>query len=434
MQPNQLKPAMLAVLMGLSLNAQADTSTASLEQKLAQLQQEMLALKQQLAEEKSARVAQVTAQVDSAVKAAVADAPPAQSDTTVGGYGELSYSNYKDGSVKDQIDLNRFVLFFGHKFNDKLRMYSEFEIEHAIASKDDQGEAELEQAYIEYSLLPQANFRAGLMLMPLGILNEKHEPPTYYGVFRNEVETRIIPSTWREAGIGLQGKVLDSALEYNVGISSGFDATKYEGDASKAIKDMHGEASKAAANNLAVYAGLNYRQPGWLLGAGLFTGNTAQDANGSGTLVNAAALQGKNARLTLWDIHGQYNIGDLALQALYARGSLGDTQAINDAVGIVPGGTLDAAPKSFYGWYAQAAYAVWKKDEMRLTPFARYEKYNTQASVDTGYTANPLNDETVATVGANFNLSREVVLKADWQNYKTDNLKDRFNLGVGWMF
>jgi hypothetical protein len=327
--------------------------------------------------------------------------------------------------------LNRFVLFFGHKFNDKLRMYSEFEIEHAIASADDKGEAEIEQAYIEYSLLPKVNLRAGLMLMPLGILNEKHEPPTYYGVFRNEVETRIIPSTWREAGVGLQGYLLDSALEYNVGISSGFDASKYAGSAAYGIKDLHGEASQAAANNLAVYAGLNYRQPGWLLGGGLFTGNTGQDGNGE---VPNAALKGVNARLTIMDVHGQYNIGDLALQALYARGMLGDTQAINNAAGIVPGSALDAAPKSFYGWYGQAAYAVWKKDEMRLTPFVRYERYNTQASVDTGYTANPLNDETVATIGANFNLSREVVLKADWQNYKTDNLKDRFNLGVGWMF
>ncbi|NOT18025.1 MAG: carbohydrate porin [Sulfuriferula sp.] len=430
MQSNKLKLSVLATLMVLSVNSYADNAT--LEQKFEQLQKELLSLKQQMADEKSARTQQVAQQVDSAVKAAVADAVPAGSnDTSVGGYGELSYSNYKDGSVKDQIDLNRFVLFFGHKFNDKLRMYSEFEIEHAIASAGDKGEAEIEQAYIEYSLLPKVNLRAGLMLMPLGILNEKHEPPTYYGVFRNEVETRIIPSTWREAGVGLQGYLLDSALEYNVGISSGFDASKYAGSAAYGIKDMHGEASQAAANNLAVYAGLNYRQPGWLLGGGLFTGNTGQDGNGD---VPNAALKGVNARLTIMDVHGQYNIGDLALQALYARGMLGDTQAINNAAGIVPGSALDAAPKSFYGWYGQAAYAVWKKDEMRLTPFVRYEKYNTQASVDTGYTANPLNDETVATIGANFNLSREVVLKADWQNYKTDNLKDRFNLGVGWMF
>ncbi|MEQ1668772.1 MAG: hypothetical protein ABL868_09980, partial [Sulfuriferula sp.] len=102
--------------------------------------------------------------------------------------------------------------------------------------------------------------------------------------------------------------------------------------------------------------------------------------------------------------------------------------------GITPGSPLDAAPKSFYGWYGQAAYAVWKKDDMRLTPFVRYERYNTQASVDSGYVANPLNKDAVTTVGANFNLSREVVLKADMQSYKTSHLSNRFDLGVGWMF
>lgn len=137
--------------------------------------------------------------------------------------------------------------------------------------------------------------------------------------------------------------------------------------------------------------------------------------------------------MTLWDIHGKYSIGDLELLGLYARGMLGDTLAVNNAGGIAPD-SGNAAPKSFYGWYGQAAYHVWKQGDMRLSPFVRYERYNTQASVDAGYTANPLNDETVVTAGANFNLSREVVLKADYQNYKTDNKKDRFNLGVGYMF
>ncbi|MGO9444680.1 MAG: hypothetical protein ACLPXB_07870, partial [Thiobacillaceae bacterium] len=352
-------------------------------------------------------------------------------DTSVGGYGELSYSHHQDKSVEDQVDLNRAVIFLGHRFNDDLRMYSELEIEHAVASEDDKGEAEMEQAWIEYRLSPGANLRAGLMLMPLGILNETHEPPTYYGVFRNEVETRIIPTTWREAGIGMEGLVLDNALEYNFGISSGFDASKYAGDASFGIQPMHGEASQAAANNLSLFAGLNYRQPGALLGAGIFTGNTGQNGNGD---IPSPFLVDKDARLTLWDMHGQYSIGDLDLQALYARGTLGDTLAINDAAGILPGSMLDAAPASFYGWYGQLAYHVWRRGEMRLSPFVRYERYNTQASVAAGYTANPLNDEAVVTAGANFNLSREVVFKADWQNYRTDTTKDRFNLGVGYMF
>lgn len=334
--------------------------------------------------------------------------------------------------MKDQADLKRFVLFLGHRFNDKLRFYSEMEIEHAFA-KDGKapanGELEMEQAYIEYGLLPSANLRAGLQIVPVGIINETHEPPTFYGVERPEVESRIIPTTWRELSLGLQGRLLDSALEYNVGVATAPDASLYK-DASKAFRDMRTSGSKATANDLGFYGALNYRQPGWSVGSGLFTGNTAQDGNGANP---SAFLKGKDARLTLWDIHAQASFGDLALRALYARGSLDDTLAINQARSIALGSNK-AAPKSFYGWYGEAAYHVWKSGDMRLTPFVRYERYNTQDSVDAGYAIDPLNDETVVTAGANFNLSREVVFKADWQNYKQDDAKDRFNLGVGYMF
>lgn len=423
----KLKPVLLATLIALSVNAHADSTSTSLEQKLDQLQKEMETLKQQLAEEKSAR--QTQAQAAEAVVQTAKNEEPA---TTLGGYGEVAYNNYRDDSVKDQADLKRFVLFLGHRFNDKLRFYSEMEIEHAFA-KDGKapanGELEMEQAYIEYGLLPSANLRAGLQIVPVGIINETHEPPTFYGVERPEVESRIIPTTWRELSLGLQGRLLDSALEYNVGVATAPDASLYK-DAGKAFRDMRTSGSKATANDLGFYGALNYRQPGWSVGSGLFTGNTAQDGNGANP---SAFLKGKDARLTLWDIHAQASFGDLALRALYARGSLDDTLAINQARSIALGSNK-AAPKSFYGWYGEAAYHVWKSGDMRLTPFVRYERYNTQESVDAGYAIDPLNDETVVTAGTNFNLSREVVFKADWQNYKQDDAKDRFNLGVGYMF
>ncbi len=424
--PN-VKPVLLAALISLAFNAHAETSAgalepSALEKRLDQMQKEIESLKQQLAAEKTARQEQVTA-----VQTAAQDTQREASATSIGGYGEVVYNNYKDKTIKDEADLQRFVLFFGHRFNDKLRLYSELEIEHALVESG-QGELGLEQAYIEYNLHPKINLRAGLMLMPLGLLNEVHEPPTFYGVERNEVESRIIPTTWRELGVGLQGEVLDG-LEYNAGIATSLDASKFS-NASSGIRSLRSEGFKAAASDLALYAGLNYRQPGWLLGGGLFTGNTAQNGVGS---TSSAALEGKNARVTLWDVHGKYSIGKLDLQALYARGTLNDTQAINQAASIATG-SGSAAPKSFWGGYGQAAYAVWTQGDMKLSPFVRYERYNTQASVDDGYAKDPLNNERVITAGANFNLSREVVFKADWQNYQKDKRKDRFNLGVGYMF
>ena len=358
--------------------------------------------------------------------------------TTVGGYGEAVYNNYRDGSVKNEADLKRFIIFLGHKFSNRLKFFSELEVEHAKVDKNG-GALEMEQAYLEYGLTDKMNARSGLMIMPLGIINETHEPPTFYGVERNEVESRIIPSTWRELGVALQGQAAPG-LEYNVGISTTPDASRYK-DASKGFRDLRTNGRQAAANDLGVFAALNYRGvPGLLLGGALFSGDTAQDGNGEKP---SSALVGASAKLTLWDVHAKYAVGNLDLQALYARGTLSDTDKINTAantctgtplVCTLPPGSNKAAPKSFYGWYGQAAYHVWQQGDLDVAPFVRYERYNTQASVADGYTVDPKNSETVITRGVNFKLHPQVVLKADYQDYKTDNKKDRINLGMGYMF
>lgn len=417
-----MKKSVIALaIAGMFSAASASAAQPTLEQKLEVLQQEIEALKAQIARSEARQAA----------APAPAAASPQGSDgrTTIGGYGEAVYNNYRDGSVKDQADLKRFVLFFGHKFTDRTRLFSELEVEHSKAGDGEPGEVAMEQAFIEHRLTDRANFRAGLMLMPLGTINETHEPTTFYGVERNEIESRIIPSTWRELGIALQGEATPG-LEYNVGISTTPDATKYK-DASKGFRDMRTNGAKAAANDLGVFGALNYRGvPGLLVGGGLFVGNTAQDGNGNAA---KAALANANARLTLWDVHAKYTVGDLDLQALYARGTFSDTDKINAAAGLAAGSNK-AAPKSFYGWYGQAAYHVYRKGDIDLAPFVRYERYDTQHEVDAGYTRDPNNNETVTTVGLNLNLNPHVVLKADYQNYKTDNRKDRFNLGVGYMF
>ena len=349
-------------------------------------------------------------------------------NTTIGGYGEIVYNNYRNKGIKDEADLKRFVLFFGHKFSDRVRLVSELEVEHAKADKDG-GEVAMEQAYIEYGLSKSANARAGLMLVPLGIINETHEPTTFYGVERNEIESRIIPSTWRELGIAMQGEAV-SGLEYNVGILTTPDASKYK-DASKGFRDMRTSGRQVAANNFGAFAALNYRGvPGLLLGGAVFSGDTSQEGYGA---TFKPALEGSKAKLTLWDVHAKYSINDLEMQALYARGTLGDTENINTAAGLAAGSNK-AAPTAFYGWYGQVAYHVWKQGDLDLAPFVRYERYNTQESVAEGYTTDLKNDETVTTVGVNFKLHPQVVLKADVQNYKEDNNKTRFNLGVGYMF
>jgi hypothetical protein len=396
----------------------------TLEEKLQILQQEIDSIKEQLSKHAAQQQTQPANAPNAGTGAGVA---AAISNTTVGGYGEFTYNKYRNTDVNNnQADLRRFVLFFGHRFNDSIRFYSELEFEHAVVSRGDRGEAELEQAFIDYRVNDAVNFKTGLFLIPLGILNETHEPPTYFGVERNFVETRIIPSTWREGGVQLYGEFAQG-LKYNVGVTTGFDAGKLD-DPAFAIRSAHQELQLANANDLSTHAALNYRVPGVLVGAGVFTGNTGQ--NGASN----AALKGVSARLTLWDVHAKYFRGNWDLQALYARGTLGDAAQVSSALIATSGNPNLLAPKVFDGWYAQAAYHVWKRGDMSLTPFIRYERFNTQKQVAEGFSADPLNNERVITAGMTFRLHPQVVLKADYQKFRTDNTKDRFNLGLGYMF
>ncbi len=146
-----------------------------------------------------------------------AAAPSTGTGLTFFGYGELNYSRPRD-SAGTTADVGRAVLGWGYHFSDTTRMAAEFEVEHAVSSSSDQGEAEIEQLYVEHDINPSLSAKAGLFLMPVGLLNESHEPTRYFGVFRNQVETAIIPTTWRELGVGLQGTTGERpALEHGPG-------------------------------------------------------------------------------------------------------------------------------------------------------------------------------------------------------------------------
>ena len=442
-----MKRTLIAV--SLALACSVAVADESMEQRIEALQKELEALKRQVErnaaqqrEEQAAEKQTSEAPVeDNSAQGAGTDmlffsaaADPEEGRTVVGGYGEINYNNYKDDSLRDEFDLQRFILFLGHRFSERTRLYSEIEFEHSVIEGGDSssGEVAMEQAYIEQRLTDagSANLRAGLMLLPIGFLNEYHEPPVFYGVERNEVESRIIPTTWREIGFALQGYVADG-LEYNAGFTTTPDASLYT-DASSGFKSMRTKGNRVTANEFGYFAGLNYRGvPGLQLGGSVWTGNTAQDGQGKGP--NATALTGFDANLLIWDLHARYTIAGWDFRALYAEGSFTDTAAINAAAGLAPGSN-DAAPESFFGWYVEAAYRFQFSNGMSLAPFARYEDYNTQESVAPGFTIDPLNDEQVVTAGASFFVHPQVVFKADVQDYDTDNKKDRFNVGIGWMF
>ncbi len=410
MVKNTFTKKSISLAIAFSLFA-GNAAAATIEEKIELLQQEIESLKDQVESKQAGNKAGNTQSL--------------MQNTTVGGYGEVNYNHFSGGeNVKDKADARRFVLFFGHKFNDMVSVKSELELEHAIASSGDDGEIELEQMYLDFHFNDTFNAKTGLFLIPAGFLNETHEPPTFYGVERNEVETRIIPSTWREAGVAMYGEAAPG-LKYQVGITTGFKASGFD-DPYTAIRSAHQEGAQAQAEDLAFSAALNYTGVnGLLLGSSIFTGNTGQDESGIG-----------DARLTLWDLHARYQVNDFDLRALYARGRLNDADDVSALTGFT-------APKAFYGWFAEAAYHVWKSGDMDLAPFVRYERYDTQASLPAGAVRLAGTENKVWTIGANFYPHPQVVLKADFQHFDQDdedvltgeNRGDkRFNLGMGYMF
>jgi hypothetical protein len=178
---------------------------------------------------------------------------PAMSGSAFGGYGELTLND--PSNAPGVVDLRRLVLFFGHNFTDRLRFYSEFEVEHAVASSSDQGEAEVEQAYLDGLLSRRFNLRGGLILMPMGIVNVYHEPPSFNGVDRPDVDTFVIPTTWREPGFGIFGELAEG-VRYQLYFVNGFNANGFS--AESAIREGHQEAQLAYAGDYGAIARIDY--------------------------------------------------------------------------------------------------------------------------------------------------------------------------------
>jgi len=419
-----------------------NTTLAAQQQTQARQQQEQA--KQQ--EAQVAQVAQLQASQETLQQAAAKPSP--LDNLSVYGYGELAYSRPTHNTNDTRADLGRAVFGFGYRFDEKTRFASEFEVEHAIASSSDAGEFEVEQFYVDHMFTDKVGMTAGLFLMPVGLINEHHEPTAYYGVYRNFIETLIIPSTWREGGFALHGNT-DFGLDWNIGLTTGLDLSKWnfttetplytsalqlQTNSVAPMQATHQEMSFANAKNASQYLSLNYRGvPGLLLGGSIFTGNTNPAAGAS------------SQRATLWETHARWTPGKWDLSALYAQGSFSNTAQVNAQFP----GTANPMPASFYGWYLQAAYSVWQHGKYRAVPFARYERYNMGAKyegiapgfsaqpsqpVDANGTTFPKPYDTVLTTGLNFYLNPNVVFKADYQWFRINRNFSRFNLGLGIYF
>jgi hypothetical protein len=414
--------------------AQSAPAEADLARKLDQLAAELAAVKAQLAELQQARAAQAATQASAppaapaaaAAPALAAATPPGEPAHVLGGYVELNYNRPNKATQNTQADMRRFVLAYQHRFDEKTKAVTELEVEHGVSSASDPGEVEVEQAYIEHQFHPSWAARGGLFLIPMGLLNENHEPTAYYGVERNFVETAIIPSTWREGGVQIVGN-FDNGLTLQTGVSTGFDLNKWDAasteGAESPLGSVHQELALARSRDLALFGALNWRGvPGLQLGGGVFSGGASQ-----------GQPDAPKARVTLWDLHARWTPGRWDLSTLWASGSITNTAAWN----TTRVGSPTLIPSRFDGGYLQAAYHLWQQGSYALAPFARWEIFNTgrrYADLGAGLTPAARPTERVVTLGANFQLTPGVVLKADVQRFHVNTDADRLDLGLGWSF
>jgi len=397
----------ILILWGLAGIQASRAETPSVEEmwETIQQQQKLIAVLKARLDDTDQRVTANEAKVEEAteeVEAAAEAFETAQTSmrgsswadrTTIGGYGELHYNN-QEGD--DEVDFHRFILYFGHEFTENIRFFSELELEHALAGEGKLGEVELEQAWIEADITDHHRLRVGLDILPVGLVSYNHEPNTFYGVERPEVEVRIIPSTWWEAGIGLNGE-LAPGWNYDAVLHSGLSTTTN-------IRSGRQKVSEANADHPAVTARLRY------------TGIPGLEVGGSFQYQSdiTAGIADNSATLFEGHVDWKHRTG-LGLRALYTRWDLDKVLSI-------------AGDDTQYGYYIEPAYRFplgFISGEVGV--FARWSE------LDYGNTK----EEERIGFGINYWPIDQVAFKFDWINIDdvdADTSADTFNLGLAYQF
>lgn len=353
---------------------------------------------------------------------------------SLGGYGEMVYENFArenqsgDPSNKtDQINFLRNILYVGYRFTDQLLFNSEIEFEHASTSGG-VGEVSVEFAYIDYLATPLLNIRAGMVLIPMGFINEVHEPTTFFSTLRPLTERSVIPSTWRENGIGIFGS--SDALDYRLYIINSLDATgsgasSASGFSSSGIRGGRQKGAKASAQDFALTGRLDFTKvEGLVVGTSFYLGQTAQDElNTSGDKIKGL--------LSLTDVHADYRYKGVHLRGLLAYSYLQDA----DDLSLINNDTIG---EQMYGYYLEAGYDVLSKLRVKsqLKPFFRYERVNTQYKVPDGYAQNDAMNQELYTMGLMYLPHYLIVFKGDYQiqKNKLDTGVNQWNLSLGYVF
>ena len=357
----------------------------------------------------------------------------------IGGYGQIDFNlKERDGKIHNNgtLDVHRLVAFLGYNFNEKTSFVSEIEFEHV-------SEVYVEQAFLDYKIKNNLSINAGLMLIPMGIQNLYHEPPTYNGVERTNVDTYIIPTTWREIGIGLSGRSIEHSINYQAMAVNGFNGFGDDGGVFSGKSGLRSGRQKGAESYI-TYPDFAarvsyYGNPGLNLGFSAYVGDSETKAYDGLDLADDAAVSSADSTIIgiqMIGVDARYNKGALQLTGQYIIAELSNTDQYNGFTGKDLGSKLT-------GYYAEAGYNLLDgiipsiiSETEELIAFVRYENYNTHAAVE-GIELKDAYNRTDITIGLGFKLAQGAVFKADYQiksDASSDEEKGQFNFGVGVWF
>lgn len=344
---------------------------------------------------------------------------------TVGGYGEVTYNQPE--SENGELDVQRLVLLFGYKFNEKTQFITEIELEHVE-------EVFVEQAFVNYNVGDNVSLRGGLMLVPMGIVNEYHEPTTFNGVERPAVDNAIVPTTWRELGVGVNGRFPDASVSYQAYIFNGFKSTESDGDGgvngflkgSNGLRSGRQKGIKSTVDSPTFSTKVEYYGfPGLRLGLSGYFGQTqAADA--------VEEIDGANIGIAMVGADARYAFRRFTARGQFIYASLSDTEAYNTLTEKDLGSAL-------MGYYGEVGYNLLPVGaKQKLFAFARYENYDTHASTEGALERNDAYNRTDITTGLSYHIAPGVVVKGDYQfrdnNVEDGDVNDRLNFGIGVWF
>jgi hypothetical protein len=360
------------------------------------------------------------------VLAAPAHAQSDQAATTGPLSAYMDFHVNKADKAPAVIDFHRFVLLMTHSFSPKVRFVGELELEHAfVEGLEEAGELELEQAYVDFLLSRRVNVRAGMVLVPIGIINERHEPPVYHGVERNFVDTVIIPSTWFDVGAGVHG-TLGHGFRYRAYALAPLNALEFSAD--EGIRGGRQKGSQAEANSVAFAGRLEYLGVrGLALGASTWIGKASPFESQLDNTVR------------IGEVDARYRRGRTELRAQFAQVGISDAARLNEALGRATGVSPNIA-RSLRGFYAEAAYRLWNSGAPRdLVGFARYENFDTQYRMPSGFVPLKELDRDAWVIGATYYPDPDVAVKFDYTQLRNQSgglfpTRHTLNAGLGWWF